>query len=85
MKAVGYFRSISPTVLAPVKRDAVVKRLVENAGGWSAVAVGSGGNTGVGLKAAKEEDAVAAALTDCARQDNACRVIAIGPFSVEPN
>jgi adenylate cyclase len=34
--------------------------------------------------AANEQAAVDGAMADCARQDRSCRVIAIGPFAVEP-
>jgi adenylate cyclase len=37
------------------------------------------------LGAAKEQDAIAGAMADCAKHDSACRVIGIGPFAVEPN
>jgi adenylate cyclase len=53
--------------------------------GWNAVAVGSSGHPGLALKAANEQDAVNGALANCARQDSNCRVIAIGPYTVEPN
>jgi hypothetical protein len=43
------------------------------------------GRPGLMLKAANEQDAIDGALADCNRQDRSCRVIAIGPFSVEPN
>jgi hypothetical protein len=33
---------------------------------------------------ANEHDAVEGAPADCSRQDRACRLIAIGPFGVEP-
>lgn len=35
------------------------------------------------VKAANEQAVIDGALADCARQDRACRVIAIGPFAVE--
>jgi adenylate cyclase len=34
---------------------------------------------------ASEQEAVAGALADCARHDRNCHVVAVGPFSVEPN
>jgi adenylate cyclase len=37
------------------------------------------------LKAANEQNAVSESLGNCARLDSNCHVIAIGPFSVEPN
>jgi adenylate cyclase len=36
------------------------------------------------LRAASERDAIDGALLDCSRLDRACRVVAIGPFTVEP-
>jgi adenylate cyclase len=52
--------------------------------GWNAVAVGTSGRAGLGLKAADEQSAVNAALADCAKRDSDCHVIAIGPFTVGP-
>ena len=40
---------------------------------------------GLGLRGSSEATAVSQALADCAKRDSDCRVIAIGPFSVEPN
>src|SRR5580700_301393 len=81
MKAVGLFRT-SSNAIAPELREELVQRL-GRAPGASAVAVGASGRPGIALKAATEQDAVSRALTDCAKQDRGCRVIAIGPFSVE--
>jgi hypothetical protein len=36
------------------------------------------------LRAGSERDAIDGALVDCGRLDRACRVVAIGPFTVEP-
>jgi adenylate cyclase len=83
MKVVGFFRTGSNAV-APELRDELVQRLGSVQGGWSGVAVGASGRPGIALKAATEQDAVDRALADCAKQDRSCRVIAIGPFSVEP-
>jgi class 3 adenylate cyclase len=85
MKPVNYFRNASPSTIAIAARNDALKRLSDNPGGWSAVAVGASGKVGLATKADKEETATAAALADCARQDTACRVIAIGPFAVEPH
>jgi hypothetical protein len=38
----------------------------------------------VSIKAANEQAAIDGALADCGKQDRSCRVIAIGPFEVEP-
>jgi len=62
-----------------------VRKLAEASSGWSAVAVGASGRPGLALKAASEQNAVNESLSDCARRDSDCRVIAIVPFSVGPN
>jgi hypothetical protein len=84
MKVVGFFQPVSTTAIAPELRDDVARRLA-NGSGWTAVAAGAGGHAGVMLGAANEQDAIAGAMTDCAKHDSACRVIGIGPFAVEPN
>jgi class 3 adenylate cyclase len=84
MKVVGFFQPVSATAIAPELRDDVARRLA-NGSGWTAVAAGAGGHAGVMLGAANEQDAIAGAMTDCAKHDSACRVIGIGPFAVEPN
>jgi Caspase domain len=83
-KVVGFFRAGNHAAIAPEARNDVARRLDNATGGWSAVAVGAGGRPGVVLKAATEQDAMSGALADCNRQDRACRVIALGPFAVEP-
>jgi hypothetical protein len=64
-------------------RDDLMRRLA-GANGWSAVAVGDGGKSGLALGAASEQAATDGALADCGKQDRGCRVIGIGPFAVEP-
>jgi class 3 adenylate cyclase len=83
MKAAGFFRAASAPTIAPVSREDVAHRLA-NASGWTAVAAGADGRPGVMVKAANEQAAIDGALADCAKQDHSCRVIAIGPFAVEP-
>ena len=83
MKAVSFFRTANATAIAPEFRDEVASRL-RNPSGWSAVAAGTRGRVGLMLKASSEQNAADGALADCARHDSACRVIAIGPFAVEP-
>ncbi|MET3842096.1 class 3 adenylate cyclase [Bradyrhizobium sp. OAE829] len=61
------------------------RRLADAASGWSAVAVGAARRPGLGLKQASEQAAVNEALSDCAKRDSDCRVVAIGPFTVGPN
>jgi class 3 adenylate cyclase/type II secretory pathway pseudopilin PulG len=84
MKTVGLFHAASNPLITPEMQDEVARRLANAAGGWNAVAVGTGGHPGLALKAANEQAAVDGALADCAKQDRDCRVIAIGPFAVEP-
>ena len=83
MKATGFFRPAAAGMIAADLRDALERRL-GNGGGWTAVAVGAGGQVGLMIKAANEQNAVDGALADCAKHDSACHVIAIGPFAVEP-
>jgi class 3 adenylate cyclase len=83
MKAVGFFKAASAPTVAPGSRDDVAHRLA-NTAGWTAVATGADGRAGVAVKAANEQAAIDGALADCAKQDRSCRVIAIGPFAVEP-
>jgi adenylate cyclase len=85
MKITGFFNAAAADGIAPEKREAVKLRLTDNATGWSAVAIGSRGEAGVAVKATSEHDATSAAIADCSRLDQNCRVIAIGMFSVEPN
>jgi class 3 adenylate cyclase len=85
MKAVGFFYPATEPSITADTRDDVVRRLAEASTGWSAVAVGSTGRPGLGLKAANEQGAIDDAIADCAKRDSNCRVIAIGPFTVAPN
>jgi class 3 adenylate cyclase len=84
MKAVGFFRATGNAAIAPEARGDVALRIGNASSGWNALAVGATGRPGLMLKAVKEQDAIDGALADCSRQDRACRVIAIGPFAVEP-
>jgi adenylate cyclase len=79
----GFFNAASnPSIVAEVRGEVV--RKLGDAMGWNAVAVGTSGRAGLGLKAADEQSAVNAALADCAKRDSDCHVIAIGPFTVGP-
>jgi class 3 adenylate cyclase len=69
--------------ITPELRDDLARRL-GNGGGWTAVAAGHSGKVGLIVKAASEQAAIEDAMSDCAKQDHSCRVIAIGPFAVEP-
>ena len=84
MKVVGLFHAAGNPLIAPDARESVAQRLANAPTGWNAVATGAGGRPGLALKATSEQAAVDGALADCARQDRNCRVIAIGPFAVEP-
>lgn len=83
LKITGFFHAASNASIAADARDEVVRKLGDGMG-WNAVAVGTAGRPGFGLKAADEQTAVNSALADCARRDSACHVIAIGPFTVGP-
>jgi len=84
MKVVGFFRAASDGAIAAAARDDVARRIGNATSSWNAVAVGAGGQPGLMLKATNEQTAVDGALADCAKRDRSCRVIAIGPFAVEP-
>ncbi len=84
MKAVGLFRAASNPAIVPEARDDLARRLGNATTGWSAVAIGASGRSGLMLRATSEQDAIGGALMDCGRLDRACRVVAIGPFAVEP-
>lgn len=79
----GFFNAASNSSILAEARGEVVRKLGD-AMGWSAVAVGTAGRAGLGLKAADEQTAVNSALADCAKRDSDCHVIAIGPFTVGP-
>jgi hypothetical protein len=83
LRITGFFHAASNASIATDARDEVVRKLADGMG-WNAVAVGTAGRPGVGLKAADEQTAVNSALADCARRDSDCHVIAIGPFTVGP-
>ncbi|MBB4258011.1 MULTISPECIES: adenylate/guanylate cyclase domain-containing protein [unclassified Bradyrhizobium] len=79
----GFFNAASNASIVADARGEVVRKLGD-AMGWNAVAVGTAGRPGLGLKAADEQAAVASALSDCAKRDSDCHVIALGPFTVGP-
>lgn len=83
LRITGFFHAASNASIVADARDDVVRKLGE-AMGWNAVAVGTAGRPGLGVKAADEQTAVNSALADCARRDSDCHVIAIGPFTVGP-
>ena len=85
MKASGFFHAATNPSIAADARDDLARKLDEASTGWNAVAVGTSGRPGLGLKAVSEQIAINDALGDCAKRDSDCRVIAIGPFLVGPN
>jgi adenylate cyclase len=84
LKVTGFFHAASHPSIVADARDDVVRKLAD-AKGWNAVAVGTAGHPGLGLKLADEQTAVNTTLADCAKRDSECHVIAIGPFTVGPN
>ncbi len=74
----GFFNAASNASIMADARGEVVRKLGDGMG-WNAVAVGTAGRPGLGLKAA-----VTSALADCAKRDSDCHVIALGPFTVGP-
>jgi adenylate cyclase len=83
LKVTGFFHAASNASIVADARDEVVRKLADGTG-WNAVAAGTAGRPGLGLKAADEQTAVNSALADCARHDSECHIIAIGPFTVGP-
>ena len=84
MKPSEFFRASTNAAIAAEFRADMARRLANATSGWNAVAVGANGHPGLGLRAATEQNAIEVALAECNRQDRNCRVIGIGPFSVEP-
>lgn len=84
MKVRGVFRPATSSMVAASERDQLARRMAGVTRGWSAVAASINGRTGVSFNADNEEAAMKSALADCAKIDRDCRIIAIGPFAVEP-
>lgn len=84
MKVTGFFRPADARMIAADARDDVFRKL-NDATGWTAVAVGAAGRPGIALKATSEQGAINEALANCVKSDSDCHVVAIGPFSVGPN
>ena len=83
LRITGFFHAASDASIVADARGEVVRKLVDGMG-WNAVAVGTAGRPGLGVRAADEQTAVNSALADCAKRDSDCHVIAIGPFTVGP-
>jgi adenylate cyclase len=84
MKATSFFRPTTNSFVAANEREFLARRYASATKGWNAVAASLNGKTGVALGAENEDAAVKAAVADCAKVDRECRIIAIGPFSVDP-
>jgi class 3 adenylate cyclase len=84
MKATGFFRPATSSFVAANEREFLARRYAGSNKGWSAVAASINGRTGATFGAETEDAAVKSALADCAKVDRECRIIAIGPFTVEP-
>jgi adenylate cyclase len=83
MNATGFFYAATSLSIAADERADLARKLNEASTGWNAVAVGTSGHPGLGLKAVSERDAINDALGNCAKRDSDCHVIAVGPFMVE--
>jgi TIR domain len=83
MTVIGFFHVETNPVLASESKDQVARSVGNATTGWNAIAAGAAGRPGLALGAADEQAAIDRALADCSNQDRNCRVIAIGPFSVE--
>jgi adenylate cyclase len=84
MRAVSFFRPATSSFVATSEREFLSRRYANLPKGWHAVAASGSGKIGVAFGVETEDVAVKTALADCAKVDRECRIIAIGPFSVEP-
>jgi hypothetical protein len=84
VKVTGFFTARGNNLIAPEWQEALARRLEQAPNAWNGIAVGATGRPGLVLDALNEQDAIKDALADCAKNDRDCRLIAIGPFSVEP-
>jgi hypothetical protein len=84
MNVVGLFHPNGSGALAQEAREEVVRRWGNAGIGWNVIAAGANGLPGFNLKAANEQQGIDGAVADCDKRDHGCRVIAIGPFAVEP-
>jgi len=82
-RATGIYREGALFGVQPAERLEVARQLENAPQGWSAVAVGAGGHTGLKVAATSERNAVDGAMDDCARRDRDCRITVIGPFLVD--
>jgi hypothetical protein len=84
MKVAGFFQANTNALILPEHRSDVVRRLGNATTGWNAVAVGTDGGPGLAVGVLSEQAAIDGAVAACSARDRNCRVIAIGPFLVEP-
>jgi class 3 adenylate cyclase len=85
LRVTGFFKAADSSVIAPSERADVARKLADATAGWNAIAVGTQGRPGLGLKVENEQSAVNTALAECVKRDSDCHIIAIGPFTVGPN
>jgi hypothetical protein len=84
MKVSGFFSPATSPSIKPDMRGALIERFGNASNAWNAVAVGLSGVPGVAINANDEKDAIDKALSRCGERDRECRVIALGPFLVQP-
>ena len=75
LKVTGFFKAAGSTMISPDARGDVARRMADAQSGWNAVAVGTAGRPGLGLKATSEQAAVSGALAECARRDSNCQLL----------
>ena len=80
----GFFDAWITPAIASNARSLVAAKIAISERGWSAVAVGENALAGLSTGAESEDTAVKDALADCSRLTSACRVLAIGAFTVAP-
>jgi class 3 adenylate cyclase len=85
LRATGFFTAADTPLIVPDAREEAARKLADAPSGWSAVAVGTARRPGLGVKQASEQAAVNEAVSECAKRDSDCRVVAIGPFAVGPH
>jgi hypothetical protein len=83
MKVVGFYRLEGLVGVTSDARNEVAHRLADAPNAWNAIAVGAGANVGIAVNADSERSAIDGALADCAKNDQNCRVVVLGPFLVE--
>jgi hypothetical protein len=83
-KVTGVFAARGNNLIASEWQEVLAGRLEQAPNAWNGIAVGASGRPALVLDALNEQNAIEGALADCARNDRDCRIIAIGPFAVEP-